>query len=119
MELIKKDGGESFKRNKEKLKKNTKKYNLKVSTPENIINFLGYQQLQAKKIDKAIVFFKENVKRFPKSANVYDSLGEAYETNKQFKLAKTNYKKAYDLGVLSMHQATLVFKNNYERVLKK
>ena len=96
----------------------SKKYNLEISASENTINFLGYKELQTDNVDKAIKIFKENVKRYSKSANVYDSLGEAYEKNKQYKLAKINYKKAYDLGVLSMHKATLIFKQNYERVSK-
>lgn len=94
----------------------SKKYGLNLKTPENTINFLGYNRLNANKINKAIEIFKENVKRYPKSANVYDSLGEAYEKNKQFKLAKKNYKKAYDIGITQAHRATLVFKKNYERV---
>ena len=100
----------------EHYKQVSKKFNIKLSTPENIINILGYRHLQAEEINKAIPIFKENVKRFPNSANVYDSLGEAYEKNNQLNLAKKNYQKAYDLGVLQLHRFTLVFKQNMDRV---
>jgi tetratricopeptide (TPR) repeat protein len=45
---------------------------------ENNLNGTGYQLLGAKKYKDAIEVFKLNVKLFPKSWNVYDSLGEAY-----------------------------------------
>ena len=94
------------------------KYHYKITTPENTINLLGYQYLQAGETEKAIEIFKENVKRFPKSANVYDSLGEACEKNEQFKLAKKNYQKAYDLGIIQLSPAILIYKENLERVSK-
>ena len=56
---------------------------------------LGYNYLQKEDVKNAINVFEENVKRYPKSANVYDSMGEAYENNNQFKLAAKNYQKAY------------------------
>jgi len=68
--------------------------------------------------DKAIEIFQENVKRFPASANVYDSLGEAYENNKQFKLAKENFARACELAKKDEPNYD-VFKKNLERVQKK
>ncbi len=104
--------------NDEHYKQVSKKYNYEVITTENTINLLGYQYLQAGETEKAIEIFKKNVTRFPNSANVYDSLGEAYEKNEQFKLAKKNYQKAYDLGIVQLHRATLIYKQNLERVSK-
>jgi len=95
------------------------KYSFEVKAPENVINILGYTYLQKKDIDNAIKVFAENVKRYPKSANVYDSLGEAYENNNQLKLAKKNYQKAYDLGVLEQSRNTLIYKKNLDRVKNK
>ncbi|MEN8120739.1 MAG: alpha/beta hydrolase-fold protein [Bacteroidota bacterium] len=95
------------------------KYGFDVTTPENVINMLGYRYLQNKNFESAIKIFAENVKRYPKSANVYDSLGEAYENNKQLKLAEKNYQKAYDLGVIQLNRNILVYKKNLERVQKK
>lgn len=96
----------------------SKKYNYKVEVDENTINALGYGFLGAGRNEKAIEVFKENVKRFPKSANVYDSLGEAYERNNQLNLAKDNYSKAYKIGMKNNLAITSVFKNNLERVSK-
>lgn len=45
---------------------------------ENAVNRLGYSLLRARKREGAIEVFRYNVARFPKSANTYDSLAEAY-----------------------------------------
>jgi len=54
--------------------------------------------LEAKKINEAIVIFKLNVKEYPDSWNVYDSLGEAYMNNGENKLAIENYEKSVQLN---------------------
>ena len=65
---------------------------------ENLINGIGYEWLNKKKnCLYAIGIFKLNVKKFPKSSNVYDSLGEAYMENKQYELALINYKKSVEM----------------------
>lgn len=97
----------------------SKKYGMEVKTPELFINALGYQYLQAGELDKAIQTFKENVERHPKSANVYDSLGEAYENNGDPELARKNYQKAVSLGEKNGDANLAVFKANLERVSKK
>jgi len=45
---------------------------------ENAVNQLGYSLLRSRKREAAIEVFRYNVTRFPKSANTYDSLAEAY-----------------------------------------
>jgi len=45
---------------------------------ESTINWIGYTLLNANQNEDAIKFFKLNVETFPDSANVYDSLAEAY-----------------------------------------
>ena len=90
-------------------------YGQKVGTPENVINLLGYTYLRNNQIETAISVFSKNVKRYPGSANVYDSLGEAYENNSQYKLAEKNYQKAYDLGIKSDDPNTAVYKTNLNR----
>ncbi len=60
------------------------------------MNILGYQNLQSGKIKEAIELFKLNVLAYPESANVYDSLGEAYMVNGDFKHAIKNYKKSLE-----------------------
>ncbi len=95
------------------------KYGYKVETPENVINLLGYNYLRNNQIETAISVFSENAKRYPGSANVYDSLGEGYENFNQDKLAEENYQKAYDLGMKSDDPNTAVYKSNLERVQGK
>ena len=60
---------------------------------ENNINAFGYHLLGEKRNDDAIEVFKYNVEKYPKSSNVYDSLGEAYLGMKNNQLALVNYKK--------------------------
>lgn len=65
---------------------------------ENDLNKLGYQLLNHKKTDQAIEIFKLNVSLYPESANVYDSIGEAYETAGNKVLAIKNYKRSLELN---------------------
>jgi CubicO group peptidase (beta-lactamase class C family) len=65
---------------------------------ERELNNLGYQLLQDKKVDEAIEIFKLNVEAFPKAANAYDSLGEAYMTKGNKELAVKNYNKSLKLN---------------------
>jgi tetratricopeptide (TPR) repeat protein len=96
----------------------TKEYGIEVSTPELVINALGYRYLQAGDHDNAIGVFKENVKRYPESANVYDSLGEAYETHGDTEKAAKNYKKAVKLGETNGDANLPVYQTNLKRVSK-
>ncbi len=70
---------------------------LKVAT-EADVNALGYQLLGDRKIDEAIVLFRQNVRDYPKSWNVYDSLGEALGLKGDKQGALANYQKALDLA---------------------
>ena len=62
------------------------------------INGFGYGFLRAKKLPEAIAYFKLNVEFYPKSFNVYDSLGDAYMANGDKELAIANYKKSLELN---------------------
>jgi tetratricopeptide (TPR) repeat protein len=95
------------------------KYGVEVVTPELVINALGYRKLQAEDYKKAIAAFKKNVERYPGSANVYDSLGEAYENNGEPEKAAKSYKKAVSLGEKNGDANLPVYKTNLERVSKK
>ncbi len=61
---------------------------------ENVLNMLGYYLLGKDRLDDAIKIFKLNVKEYPKSFNVYDSLGEAYMNKGDIRRAKRYYKKS-------------------------
>jgi len=62
------------------------------------LNTLGYYLLTEKKrIEDAIEIFKLNIKVFPKYANGYDSLAEAYMISGNKTLAIKNYTKSLEL----------------------
>jgi carboxyl-terminal processing protease len=65
---------------------------------ESEINVLGYQLLGQGKVKESIEVFKLNVREFPNSFNVYDSLGEAYLKAGNKELAVANYKKSIELN---------------------
>ncbi len=73
---------------------------LKAKDPESLnerrVNSFGYALLGVNKTKEAIEFFKLNVEAYPKSANVYDSLAEAYEKNGDIELSIKYYKKALE-----------------------
>jgi len=64
---------------------------------ESTINWIGYTLLNANQNEDAIKFFKLNVETFPDSANVYDSLAEAYMQSGQTELAIEFYKKTLEI----------------------
>jgi len=68
------------------------------SINENQINNLGYQYLEAQKIQSAIHVFKLNIESFSKSANVYDSMGEAYLESGDKEKSVEFYKKALEIN---------------------
>jgi CubicO group peptidase (beta-lactamase class C family) len=75
---------------------------------ESELNMLGYQLLGMKRIKDAIEIFKLNVEMFPKAANLYDSLGEAYLADNQKELALANYKKTVELDPANANAVQIV-----------
>src|ERR1700688_4823356 len=65
--------------------------------PEDIVNFMGYEHLQAQDNKGAIEILKLNAEAYHNSPNVYDSLSDAYFTDGQRDLARKNAKKALAL----------------------
>jgi hypothetical protein len=80
---------------------------------ENEVNNYGYQLLQQNQQDDAIAIFILNTQRHPESANVFDSLGEAYALKGDKKNAIVNFKKSLSLNP---PEAT---KANSEKYLKQ
>jgi len=99
-------------------KKLSEKFGYSIPTPKNLINQLGYQLFQNNP-EEAIAVFKTNVERYPASANVYDSLAEAYERGGRIDLAEPLYDKARVLGEQNNDPNAAIYKTNYERAHAK
>ena len=84
------------------------KYNYYIN--EMDMNKIGYGLLKKKQIKTAIEIFKLNTQFFPNSFNVYDSLGEVYFLNKQYKKSKENYQRSLKLNPKNL---------NAKKMLKK
>jgi uncharacterized membrane protein len=65
---------------------------------EDELNALGYQLIRTKKFEEAIRILQLNVEAYPKSSNVYDSLGEAYMDDGDKPQAIANYRKSLELN---------------------
>lgn len=70
----------------------------KVDPPEVTVNTFGYTLLQEKKIQEALAMFRFNVRLYPGSANVYDSLADGLEANNEKASARENCETACSLG---------------------
>lgn len=81
-----------------------------VDVIERRINEKGYDLLSGGKTKEAITIFELGVMAFPKSADAFDSLGEAYMVAGNKKLAIENYEKSLKLDAAN---------KNAEEMLKK
>jgi CubicO group peptidase (beta-lactamase class C family) len=78
--------------------KELKKRNPAFQPLENDLNEWAYRMLNGGgKPKEALEIFKLNVFLYPTSANVYDSVAEAYEANGNRELAISNYKRSLEL----------------------
>lgn len=77
---------------------------------EGELNQLGYNYLGKDQNPLAIAVFELNVARFPTSANVYDSLGEAYMTAERKPEAITSYRKSLELDPHNTNAVTMLEK---------
>jgi tetratricopeptide (TPR) repeat protein len=83
-----------------------------------LINQIGYEFL-GEKPEEAIAAFKTNVERYPDSANVYDSLGEAYEKGGRIDLATPLYEKAQSLSRQYNDPNAAIYAANFTRASDK
>jgi uncharacterized protein len=97
----------------------SKKYGYPVPIPEALLNIFGYQLIGDKKFDEAVAVFKRNVELYPGSANVYDSLGDGYESAGKLDLALQNCEKAVEVGTTTNDGNLGAFKDHLKRVSEK
>lgn len=82
----------------ETAKKEYKNRGNQIDLLENILNTKGYNLMSENKVLMAIKIFEMNVFANPKSANAFDSLGEAYLIKGDKQLAIKYYKKSLELN---------------------
>lgn len=105
-----------FKAVEEHYSKLSERLGFQLLAPEPLVNQVGYQLMGAGKTDEAIAAFKWNVEHYPKSANVYDSLAEAYERSGKLELARPNYEKAVSVAKETADPNLNLFQTNFDRV---
>ncbi len=94
-------------------------YGFDIPVPENVINRLGYQALGSGEVEEAIATFEVNVERYPDSANVYDSLGEAMEAAGRLEEARDLYRRAAEMGEESEDPNLTFYRGHLEAVETK
>lgn len=115
-ELVQTSGMEAVDRHYQQLSDN---FGYTIKAPELLINRLGYWYLGQQDPAGAISLFERNVKDYPGSANVYDSLGDGYDAGNQPSKALESYRKAVQLATESAHPNLGIYKANLERMEQK
>ncbi len=82
-------------------------YGYEVRPDEHFINSLGYQFMEARKKDFAFACFDLNIKNFPQSTNVYDSMGDYYVANGDTAKAIESFTKALEIEEMPYTRAKL------------
>lgn len=77
------------------------------ATPEKLLNDLGYSLLNQARFKDAIRAFRENIAAYPTSANVYDSMGDAYLADGHPTAARDAYLRATQLDSSYAHARRL------------
>jgi len=81
------------------LYQNVLQQNPQLILEEGMLNYLGLRlSFDPQRIDMGINVFKLALYIYPKSANLYDSLAEAYFYNKDLKSARINFEKSLKLN---------------------
>lgn len=94
----------------------TETFGYEIKPSEQLVNQMGYNFLQMEKMELAAEFFKMNVAYYPKSPNVYDSLGDFYVANKDNTKAIESFKKALALKETDYTRDKLI---ELEKAVKK
>lgn len=89
-------------------------YEIKVA--ESTLNEIGYEAIYAGEFQAAIAILQRNVDLFSNSANVHDSLAEAFEKDGQLERAKKGYQSACRLGRKNNDPKLATYQRNLARV---
>jgi predicted alpha/beta superfamily hydrolase len=93
----------------------SERFGYEIRTPELLINRVGYG-LIPEQPDAAIAVFEENMRRYPASANVYDSLGDGYDAAGRYEEALRSYARAVELAEAENHPNLTLYRANLERM---
>jgi predicted alpha/beta superfamily hydrolase len=66
--------------------------------PEELLNMSGYMNMDMQQTEKAKMYFELAIKYYPKSANVYASMADYFEKNKDYKNALHFVTKAFKIS---------------------
>lgn len=72
-------------------------YGVRIATPEFALNRLGMTVLRSHP-DVGLAMLQTNIRRFPNSANTYDTMGDAFQALGRLPEAKAEYQKAVALA---------------------
>ena len=78
--------------------------------PEAFVNAVGYEMVNARRLETAIQVFAFNAEQYPGSWNTYDSLAEAYANGGQSNLAVLNYRQSLALNPQNTAAAAFLVK---------
>jgi CubicO group peptidase (beta-lactamase class C family) len=67
------------------------------AAPESLLNNLGYYLLDQSRVEEAIRAFRANIAAYPKSAGVYEAIGDAYLAGGHRTAARDGYFRAFEL----------------------
>jgi len=73
-------------------------YGYPIEIPESLVNRIAYNNLRDGKKESTGSLFKYNVEHFPNSPNAYDSYGEFFERQENYKEAKKYYELAVSVA---------------------
>lgn len=97
----------------------SERFGYEIRTPESVINQIGYGLLSSRQLDAAISAFQANVKRYPLSANVHDSLGDAYAAAGDWERARDSYARAVVRGRETSDPNLFVYEMHLENAQEK
>jgi len=86
-----------------------------IEPPEGAVNLAGYRLLGAGRQEEALAVFRDNVARYPASANVHDSLGEALERAGRLEEARDSYARAVEVAQKTGDPLMGIFARNRDR----
>ena len=66
--------------------------------PEELLNILGYMNIDMHQLEKAKMYFELDIEYYPQSANAYDSMAEYYEKQGDFANAIKYETKAFEIS---------------------